>query len=79
MVASSRTIHLDEETEAVFAGLAERRGISVEELLEKLARQAALYEEDFLAGIKEGIADADAKRFVSADDVKASARLVLKR
>ena len=79
MVASARTIHLDEETEAVLADLAARQGMTVEQLLERLARQAALYEDEFLTGVREGIADADAKRFVSADDVKASVREALKR
>jgi predicted transcriptional regulator len=79
MVASTRTIQLDDETEVVFEELARRRGISVEQLLVRLARQAAVYEDELLRGIDEGIADADAKRFVSADEVKASVRAALKR
>ncbi len=79
MVATTLTIQLDESTTSLFERLARIRGISTEELVARFVKSAAAYEEELLRGIEEGLADADAKRFVSPDDARAAVRNAAQR
>jgi predicted transcriptional regulator len=74
MVTNTRTIHLDEDTDTQLAQLARQKGKSVEALLEEAARELANYRRAFLAELELGIKDAEAGRFVTADEVRATVK-----
>lgn len=70
----TKSISLDDETNSGLEDLARQKGKTVEELLEATARKLVEYRNAFLAELELSKRDADAGRFVTADDVRAAVK-----
>lgn len=63
-------ISLDDDLAKRLAALAKKQGKSVEALIAEAAKESVEYTEGLLADIEAGLADADAGRVSSIDDVE---------
>jgi predicted transcriptional regulator len=70
----TKSISLDDKTNATLELLATKQGRTIEAILEATARELASYGADFLAEVERGKSDADSGRFVTADQIRADVK-----